>query len=80
MISISAHFRRRRSHPSPFDVMIAAGRDVGDLSLEARREILVRSILSKLADPPYCLPFGFIRAAVDGGTMPLDRRYPTMFP
>jgi bifunctional non-homologous end joining protein LigD len=34
-----------------FDVMIAAGRDVRDLSLEARREILVRRILSKLADP-----------------------------
>ena len=34
-----------------FDVMIAAGKDVMAQPLEARREILVRRILSKLADP-----------------------------
>jgi bifunctional non-homologous end joining protein LigD len=34
-----------------FDVMIAAGRDVTAQPLEARREILARRILSKLADP-----------------------------
>jgi ATP-dependent DNA ligase len=34
-----------------FDVMVVAGKDVRDLSLEARREILARRIFSKFADP-----------------------------
>jgi bifunctional non-homologous end joining protein LigD len=34
-----------------FDVMVAAGSDAMAQPLEARREILVRRILSKLADP-----------------------------
>jgi ATP-dependent DNA ligase len=34
-----------------FDVMIAAGKDVMAQPLKARREILLRSVLSKLSDP-----------------------------
>jgi hypothetical protein len=39
-----------------------------------------RAVASSLASTAYFLPFGSIRVAVDGGTMPLERRYPTMFP
>jgi hypothetical protein len=34
-----------------FDVMVAAGKDVMALPLDARREILRSQVLSKLADP-----------------------------
>ena len=73
--NLDLKFRRSRCHPAHSFVNWDPRK-----VLARRQSNRPERITTLTVRETYFLPFWSNREAVDGGTMPLDRRYPTMFP